>query len=494
MDSSKSLGELAASVGGKILGTDQVVITDVTHDSRQAGPGTLFVAIEGASLDGHAFVGAAVDSGTTAICVTRKQPVTVPQLIVSDTRGLLGQLAAEVHGWPSRDLDVIGVTGTNGKTTVTHYIESLLTSIGVRTGLIGTITTRIAGEAQSSVRTTPEASDLQRLLRRMADRKVEKVAAEVSSHALDLGRVVGTTFSVAAFTNLSQDHLDFHGTMDAYRKAKESLFTHYEVGTAVVNVDDSYGANLAATLDGPVLSVGKGGDYQFVDLSHHRSGTEFTLIWSEGSERVFAPLHGEFNVFNLVMAIACCSASGSVVEGLLPHIRELGVVPGRFEMMAPVDDLPDVVVDYAHTPEGIRQAIDTARSIAVGNVIAVLGAGGDRDRSKRLLMGEAASAADLVVVTSDNPRTEDPESIVSQIAAGVTAPLLRDVDRRRAIFESLELAGPDDLVLILGKGHEQGQEVGSTVFPFDDLTVAGEALIRLRKSTNSGPDSGSIRL
>lgn len=494
MGSSKSLGDLARSVEGRIVGTDQVAVADVTHDSRQVGPGALFVAIEGASFDGHDFVDGAIDAGATAICVTGQQTVAVPQLIVHDTRKVLGRLAAEVHGWPSRELDVIGVTGTNGKTTVTHYVESLLTSLGERVGLVGTITTRIAGEAQTSIRTTPEASDFQRLLKEMADRSVEKVAVEVSSHALELGRVVGTFFRVAAFTNLSQDHLDFHGTMDAYRMAKESLFNDYEVSTAVLNVDDPVGEKLARSVQAPVVAVGRGGDFGYADLSYHHSGTEFTLITPTGSERVFAPLHGAFNVFNLVMALACCAASGISLSALVPQIQHLGVVPGRFEMLEPVKGLPGVVVDYAHTPEGIKQAIESGRQLAVGNVIAVFGAGGDRDRSKRPLMGEAASGADLVVVTSDNPRSEDPEAIISQIAGSVTAPLVRQVDRRKAIAEALELAAPDDIVLILGKGHEQGQEIGAKISPFDDRSVAAEALIRMRKSANSRPDSGSISL
>ena len=494
MDSSRSLGELARSIGGTVVGDLETSIADVTHDSRQAGPGSLFVAIRGGSVDGHDYIDQAVRSGASAICVSEERSVGIPQLIAADTRGVLGQLAAEVHGWPSHDIDVIGVTGTNGKTTVTHYIESLMTRSGVRTGLIGTIGTRIGGVDVPTARTTPEASDFQRLLARMRDDGVTKAAVEVSSHALELDRVKATRFAVAAFTNLSQDHLDFHGTMDAYRLAKERLFFEYEIESAVINVDDPVGADLAARIDQRVLSVGRSGEFGYSDLSHHVTGTEFTFSSPSFERRVAAPVHGEFNVSNLVMSLACCQAAGLDLEMVVDHVADVDIVPGRFEIIASGDGGPVVVVDYAHTPEGISKAIETARQVGVGNVIVVFGAGGDRDRAKRPMMGEAGSAADLVVVTSDNPRSEDPDSIISQVAAAVTAPLIRQVDRKVAISEALKVSSPDDIILILGKGHERGQEIGGRVIPFDDSAVAREALFRLRKSANFGPDSGSIRL
>lgn len=492
MESSKTLDDLAKAVGGNVVGTHQVAIADVTHDSRQAGTGTLFVAIKGASFDGHDFIGQAIDAGASAICVSAEQFADIPQLVVSDTRGALGELAAEVHGWPSRALDVIGVTGTNGKTTVTHYIESLLSMSGLTTGLIGTIETRIAGERQTSVRTTPEASDFQRLLRRMREHHVEKVAVEVSSHALELSRVAGTRFRVAAFTNLSQDHLDFHQDMDRYRAAKERLFRDYEVDAAVINIDDEVGSSLAGRIGMPLITVGDGGDFGFSSLSHDAHGTEFTFDSPGGSHRVSAPVHGDFNVSNLVIALACCYASGVDLGDVLEHVSLVSPVPGRFEKLADTEGAPMVIVDYAHTPEGIEKAIETARQIAIGNVIALFGAGGDRDRGKRPLMGQAASAADLVVVTSDNPRSEPPEDIIAQVSTGVTAPLIRQVDRARAITEALSVAGPDDVVLILGKGHEQGQEIQTRIVPFDDRSVAAEALIRLGRSRSSGTNSGSM--
>lgn len=490
MERSKTLYELAETVGGSVTGAGETLIADVTHDSRAVAGGTLFVALRGANNDGHDFVSVAVRSGAAAVCVEREVDTPIPQLVVADTRRVLGELAAAVHGYPSNSLAVVGVTGTNGKTTVSHYVESLLALDGARTGLIGTISTKILGEAEPSERTTPEASDFQRLLAKMRDLGVETVAVEVSSHALELGRVNGTTFAVAAFTNLSQDHLDFHGTMDAYRAAKERLFFDYNVGTAVVNIDDATGAALAPRLRDSAVTVGAGGDYEAAEIAAREGGVTFTLHSPMGPRQVSAPVMGEFNVTNLATAIACCVAVGADLDRILANIDGLSPVPGRFEVVD--DEGPTVIVDYAHTPEGITKAIETARMIGGGNVIAVCGAGGDRDDKKRSLMGAAASAADLVVLTSDNPRSEDPDTIISQVAEGVTAPLVRQLDRRAAIAEALSLAERNDIVLILGKGHEQGQETAGKVRPFDDRDVAREELIRLRKSASSGMDSGSM--
>lgn len=490
MERNKTLYELAETVGGSVTGTGETLVADVTHDSRAVGDRALFVALSGANHDGHDFIASAVRAGAVAVCVDHDVDTDIPQLVVGDTRRALGELAASIHDYPSRSLAVIGVTGTNGKTTVSHYVESLLALDGARTGLIGTISTKILGDVATSVRTTPEASDFQRLLARMRDLGVEAVAAEVSSHALELGRVNGTTFAVAAFTNLSQDHLDFHGTMDAYRSAKERLFFEYEIGTSVVNIDDATGAVLAPRIAGSLVTVGSGGDYAVSEIVASDPGVAFTLHSPWGLRTVLAPVMGEFNVMNLTMAIACCVAVGSDLDRILSNVAGLSPVPGRFEVVD--TDGPTVVVDYAHTPEGISNAIAAARMIGSGGVIAVCGAGGDRDEKKRSLMGEAASAADLVVVTSDNPRSEDPDVIISQVAEGVTAPLIRQSDRREAIAEALALADRNDVVLILGKGHEQGQEIDGKVHPFDDRVIAGAELERLRKSANFDRDSGSM--
>ncbi|MEX2132833.1 MAG: UDP-N-acetylmuramyl-tripeptide synthetase, partial [Acidimicrobiia bacterium] len=303
MGSSKSLAELAKAVQGSVIGISETRVHDITHDSRQAGPGTLFVAISGADRDGHDFVDQAARAGSEAVCVERRVSTDVNQLVVGNTRKVLGKLAAEVHGHPSGTVDVIGVTGTNGKTTVTHYTESLLGLAGFRTGIIGTIATRIGDESLPSVRTTPEASDFQRLLARMRDAGVAKAAVEVSSHALDLHRVDGTRFAVAAFTNLSQDHLDFHGTMEDYRSAKARLFRDFEIGTAVFNVDDETGHDLAAGYSGEKLTVGRGGDFEAVAVESVPAGTEFRMVTPDGVFSSSAGVHGRFNVSNLMVAI-----------------------------------------------------------------------------------------------------------------------------------------------------------------------------------------------
>ena len=491
MGSSKSLAELAEAVQGSVIGISETRIHDITHDSRQAGPGTLFVAVSGAEFDGHDFVDQATRAGAEAVCVERRLASEIDQLVVGNTREVLGKLAAEVHSHPSRAVDVIGVTGTNGKTTVTHYVESLLGLSGFRTGIIGTIATRIGDESLPSVRTTPEASDFQRLLARMRDAGVAKAAVEVSSHALDLHRVDGTRFAVAAFTNLSQDHLDFHNSMEEYRSAKARLFRDFEIGTAVFNIDDETGRDFAADFSGEKLTVGRGGDFEVVAAEAVAAGTEFELVTPDGVFAASAAVHGRFNVSNLMVAIAGSVGAGAQIGGLMEHLGDIGSVPGRFEIVSREGE-PTVVVDYAHTPDGIAMAVATGREMASGKLIAVFGAGGDRDRAKRPLMGESASAADVLVVTSDNPRSEDPERIIDDVMNGVTTGSIRQSDRRKAIAEAIGMAAPGDVVLILGKGHEAGQEVAGEVLPFDDRDVARESLNLLRKSTNSRSDSGSM--
>lgn len=491
MEPSRTLHELAEVVEGHVVGAAETPISDVTHDSRQVGPGTLYVAVTGTLHDGHDFALEAEQRGAAALCVERELDTDAPQLVVRNTRGVLGELAAAVHNHPSRVVDVIGVTGTNGKTTVAHFVESILGQAGFAVGRIGTIGNTIMGEAVESVHTTPEATDFQRLLATMRDHGVEKVAAEVSSHALELGRVSGTRFAVAAFTNLSQDHLDFHQSMSAYEAAKARLFREYEVGTAVFNIDDATGATLSKSYQRPQLTVGAGGDFFTDSIVSLDSGTEFLLHAPGFNRKLVAPIFGEFNVSNLLVAMACAFAVGAELDAIVDSVGSLDPVAGRFEIVSYPDE-PLVVVDYAHTPDGIGMAIQTARQLRSGRVIAVIGAGGNRDRAKRGPMGMAASDADLVVVTNDNPRSEDPEDIIDALLAGVSAPSVRQPNRREAIGSAIEAAQEDDVVLVLGKGHEQGQETGGVVSPFDDREVARQQLNLLRKSTNFDPDSGSI--
>jgi UDP-N-acetylmuramoyl-L-alanyl-D-glutamate--2,6-diaminopimelate ligase len=488
-----ALGDLATGVGGTVHGDPAVEVVDVTHDSRQAGPGVLYVAVRGASHDGHAFLGAVRGAGSPAAVVDHITDDPITQLVVDDTRDAMGHLAATVHGDPSRALAVVGVTGTNGKTTVTHFVESIAARAGRVPGLIGTVHTRVGDTPLVSERTTPEATDFQRLLAEMRDLGADLVAAEISSHALELGRVAATRFAVAAFTNLSQDHLDFHGDMEAYRRAKERLFREYEVGTSVLNVGDPVGAEIGTWVQGPKILVGPGGDLWVEEAATSFEGTVFDLVTDESRSRVRSPLIGAFNVENALVAAGCCLAIGLTLDEVVAGLQTLEPVTGRFEPIS--GDAPiKVVVDYAHTPEGISQAVAVAKGLARGRVIALFGAGGDRDREKRPLMGAAASTADLAVATSDNPRSEDPDQIIAEVVAGLRSgvPTIVEPDRRKAIAIALDEAQPGDVVLILGKGHETGQEVKGVIHPFDDHDVAREALAQRLGATGYPPDSGSM--
>jgi UDP-N-acetylmuramoyl-L-alanyl-D-glutamate--2,6-diaminopimelate ligase len=491
-ESSKTVSALADLVGGTVESGGDAVVVDVTHDSREVAPGWLYVAVRGENVDGHTFVPQAVAAGATAVCVDHRTGSDVPELVVDDTRQVMGELAAAVHDYPSASLDVVGVTGTNGKTTVTHYVESIATDAGVSTGLVGTIHTRAVGATAPATLTTPEAPQFQRLLARMRDQGVALVAVEVSSHALEYGRVRGTRFAVAAFTNISQDHLDFHGDMDAYRKAKERLFTDYEVGTAVINVDDPVGAGIASSYPGQMFTVGEDGDFSISEIEPAGTESSFVLDSPHGSHRLTAPVIGDFNVSNLVMAAACCLAVGISPDDVYVAMTRVRGVPGRFEVVSG-DDPITVIVDYAHTPEGVATAVRTGRRLGKGRVIALLGAGGDRDRRKRPAMGAALSAADLAVVTSDNPRSEDPAQIAAAVLSGVDPETehLVEIDRRLAIDLAMDRAGDGDVVLILGRGHEPIQDLGTEKVDFDDRVVAAASLER-RRSAGSGSRSGSM--
>ena len=489
----RTVGELASRVGGEVYGPTEIQVTSITHDSRQVGPGAMFVAVRGAAADGHDFVAEAVAAGAAAVCVDHAMGSGVPEMVVADTRQAMGPLADAIYDHPSRSMKVVGVTGTNGKTTVTHYIESIAADAGLRTGLIGTITSRVGGVTVPSERTTPEAPDFQRILRRMGDMGTQVVATEVSSHALALHRVDATRFAVAAFTNLSQDHLDFHGDMERYLKAKQRLFEDLDVATSVVNIDDPAGQRVAEAVNGSLLTVGGSGEISWTGVSQGPSGTRFELKTPFGKSRVDAPILGLFNVENAAMAAACCLALGLDFDAVVEGLEALRQVPGRFELVSGEDPVR-VIVDYAHTPAAVEQAIDSARQSGTGRVIAVLGAGGDRDKSKRPLMGTALATADLAIVTSDNPRSEKPDAIVAQVLEGVLpgAEHEVEVDRRAAIRRAVEAAVEGDTVLILGRGHEPFQEIGGSRIPLDDREVARQALEDLRNSAASSSDSGRM--
>ena len=452
---------------------DDVDITDVVLDSRAVTPGALFCCVPGAVTDGHDHAGEAVAAGAAALLVERPLDLPVPQVRVEDVRAVVGPLAAAFHGNPSHDLTVVGVTGTNGKTTTTHLVRNVMEAAGRRVEVLGTL---------SGTRTTPEAPDLQRTLATWRDAGVEVVAMEVSSHALDLHRIDGTRVAVAVFTNLSRDHLDFHGSMESYFQAKARLFEPELSGRAVVNLDSPYGRLLADTADVPTDG------YQLSEATDLRLGADgSSFTWRGHAVRL--SLGGAFNVSNALAAAHAAAALGvddaTIAEGLSRPL----VVPGRFEAVDAGQPFP-VIVDYAHTPDGLDQLLAAADDLVGtdpegrrGRVVVVFGCGGDRDATKRPAMGEvAAHRADVVVLTADNSRHEDTAAIIEAVKQGFervhprrATEIRVEPDRRAAIAIALAAGRPGDVVLVAGKGHETTQDLGGVVTPFDDrLVVAAE--------------------
>jgi UDP-N-acetylmuramoyl-L-alanyl-D-glutamate--2,6-diaminopimelate ligase len=465
-----------------------VEVTGLAYDNRAVRPGTLFFCVPGFTRDGHDFAPDAVARGASALVVARRLALDVPQVLVEDVRAAMALAAARFWGDPTARLPVAGITGTNGKTTTAFLVREILEADGRPCALLGTVKSVIGGVEEETRRTTPEAIDRQPLFRAMLDAGDQACAMEASSHALELRRVDGIRFEVALFTNLTQDHLDFHPSMEDYFQAKRRLFagTPDPPAVRIANVDDAYGRRLAEefpdtvtfALDGPA-------DYTATGVQTGFAGSEFTLRTPDGPLEVRSPLPGRFNVSNVLGAAAAARALGVAPAKIASALAQAGRVPGRFE---PVDAGQDfaVLVDYAHTPDSLENVLLAARDLAAPGaaVLCVFGAGGDRDRGKRPLMGAiAARLADRVVVTSDNPRSEAPERIIAEILAGVgprpdgAGPVESDPDRRRAIARGIELAGPGDVLVIAGKGHEQGQEFAEgRKEPFDDVTVAREAL------------------
>jgi len=450
-----------------------VDITSLAFDNREARPGTLFFAVPGFTRDGHDFAPDAVERGAAALVVERPLELLVPQIQVPDARAAMAPIAARFHGDPTAALAVVGVTGTNGKTTSCFLIRELLAAGGVQTALLGTVKAVIGGRETTLQRTTPEAIELQEAFARMRDAGDQAVAMEASSHALELHRVDAIHWAAALFTNLTQDHLDFHPTMEDYFLAKRRLFEACE-GVRVVNVDDPYGRRLAQDFpDAVTFGLDHDAQLRATDVRSTRTGSTFRL----DGVALRTPLPGRFNVSNVLGAIAVARALGVADATIADALTGAGRVPGRFE---PVDEGQAfaVLVDYAHTPDSLENVLRAARELTAGRVIVTFGAGGDRDRAKRPLMGRAAAeGADVVIVTSDNPRSEDPEAIIAEILAGIDRDVVVEVDRATAIGRAIDAAADGDVVVIAGKGHEQGQEFeGGRKLPFDDVTVAREAL------------------
>jgi UDP-N-acetylmuramoyl-L-alanyl-D-glutamate--2,6-diaminopimelate ligase len=480
-----------------------VTVTGVAYDSRTVKPGNVFVALKGLHADGAAFVRQAVERGAVAVVAENEaaEQIPVPWTTVRDARLALAQLAARFYGHPSAEMQVIGITGTNGKTTTAYLISSIFEAAGIACGVVGTVAYRIGGELREATRTTPEAPDVQHLLREMVDRGTTACAMEVSSHALSLRRVDEISFGAAVFTNLTRDHLDFHKDMEDYFRAKRRLFEMLPSGNpALVNVDDPRGQSLAAIVRRPVTyAVDKPADITTGPLSYSLAGLAFDVRTPRGALRLRSTLVGRPNVYNILAAAATGVALDLPFDAIEEGVRSVKGVPGRFEIVSGEKDGVTVVVDYAHTDDALRNLLETARSLAAGRLITVFGCGGDRDRTKRPLMGAVASRlSDLTIITSDNPRGEDPDRIIEEIRLGITPDagsrpfsksaenggraqrVLAIADRHEAIHKAIELARPDDLVLVAGKGHEKYQIVGDRVLPFDDVAVAREALGRRR--------------
>jgi UDP-N-acetylmuramoyl-L-alanyl-D-glutamate--2,6-diaminopimelate ligase len=448
----------------EVRGGAPLDVTDLAYDARSVTPGALFFCVPGERADGHDFAADAVERGAEALVVERPLDLAVPQLIVPSARGAMAVAADEFFERPTEELVVAGVTGTNGKTTTAFLIHSIFEAAGMRPGLIGTIESRVGGQVQPAVRTTPEAIDLQRLFRRMLDAGDRSVVLEATSHGSVLGRLDRVRFDALAFTNLTQDHLDFHPSMEQYFDAKRRLFTEHEPApAAAINVDDDWGRKLAEELRrlerAPLLTYGLSDD---ADVREHPFRTS---------------LVGRFNTENILAAWAVAQLVGVPDAAVAEGVERVPGVPGRFESVDEGQPFR-VIVDYSHTPDSLENVLRAARELTQHRVICVFGCGGDRDRGKRPVMGRIASElADVPIVTSDNPRSEEPQAIIAEILTGVTGEVEVEPDRRAAIEQAIGIAGAGDVVVIAGKGHEQGQEfAGGKKIPFDDREVAREAL------------------
>jgi len=465
-----------------------VACRGVTHDSRRAGPGWVFVALRGLNADGAAFAPQAIAAGAAAVVAESapSEPPRGPWIVVGDARLALAWLAAEFFGHPSRTMPVVGITGTNGKTTTSYLVGAIFEAAGVRCGVLGTVIYRIGDREFAAERTTPEAPELQGFMRDMVTAGCGACAMEVSSHALALRRADGIHFAAGVFTNLTRDHLDFHGDMENYFAAKRRLFELLPPeAPAAVNLDDPRGAAIVEVVRRPVTyAVNRPADVAPGPLSLSLDGLTFDVRTPRGGLRVASSLVGRPNVYNILAAVSVTVALDLPLEAVARGIARVSGVPGRFEQVSSAADDVTVIVDYAHTDDALRNLLETARPLVARRLITVFGAGGDRDRTKRPLMGMvAARLSDLVVITSDNPRSEDPQRILDEIKLGAQqetrqrgVEVVTLADRRDAILYAVDHASAGDLVLVAGKGHEKYQDIGGQLLPFDDVAVAREAL------------------
>jgi UDP-N-acetylmuramoyl-L-alanyl-D-glutamate--2,6-diaminopimelate ligase len=466
-------------IAGASVPASKLQITDLAYDNRRVVPGTLFFCVSGFTRDGHEFAADAIAQGATALVVERPLDLNVPQVEVENVRAAMAPAAAAFYGDPTATLQTTGITGTNGKTTTAFLIRALLEADNRQTGLLGTVKSIIGGHEQEVERTTPEAIDLQKTFRQMLDAGDRACVMEVSSHALELHRADAIHFAAAVFTNLTQDHLDFHPTMEDYFAAKRRLFTSGASQASVINIDDPYGARLAEELEDPVtFALDTFATYTALHVETGLSGSRFDVRAPDQTIALSSPLRGRFNVYNVLGAFATAIELGVPIDRAAAAIETAGQVPGRFETVEEGQPFA-VLVDYAHTPDSLENVLNAARHLTDKRLHVVFGCGGDRDRGKRPLMGEIAKRlADRVIVTSDNPRSEDPEAIIAEILTGAGADTPHTADRKQAIERAIADADPGDVVVIAGKGHEQGQEFANGhKLPFDDVTVA-RAILR----------------
>ena len=473
----------------KLIGADfdqDFEVSGIAQNAADIESGDIFLAIPGAKHHGIEFLDSAIENGAVAVITDQKgSNLKLPTLIVDNPRRIAGEVAAYIYGEPSQNIFTVGVTGTNGKTTVTTLLHQIWQRANWDSGLIGTVNTQINSEVLPATHTTPEAAPLQAMIATMKERHVRALAMEVSSHALEQYRANGAHFNVSAFTNLTQDHLDFHGSMDSYFKAKSKLFNFGFSDLAVINIDDVYGQKLAKEVQIPVIKLSRNGkaDWRYEEITHFGNSTQIKIRGVDGIliEGV-TNLIGDFNLDNLLMAVAIAVISGVDPIEISANLVFYFGAPGRLERVSIGQDFV-AFVDYAHTPDAVVNVLKSARAMAKeskGRVIAVLGCGGDRDKTKRPLMGKALTASDIPIFTSDNPRSEEPKVILNEMVAGISHNGEVIVDRQKAIEKAVSLAKPGDVVAILGKGHETGQEILGIKHPFDDRKVLAQAIASLK--------------
>ncbi|MGG0049752.1 UDP-N-acetylmuramoyl-L-alanyl-D-glutamate--2,6-diaminopimelate ligase [Bacillus atrophaeus] len=467
-------------------------ITSIEMDSREVKTGSLFVCVKGYTVDGHDFAQKAVENGASAIVAERELDVNVPVTIVRNSQRALSVLSDAFYGQPTKQLQLIGITGTNGKTSTSHMVDEILKKAGKRTGLIGTMYIKINEETFPVKNTTPESVTLQKTFKKMNDNHVDTAIMEVSSHALSMGRVHGCDYDIAVFTNLTQDHLDYHKTMDEYRQAKSLLFSqlggafnHEKPKRAILNADDEASAYYEKVTAAHISTYGikNDADVMAKHIKTTAQGTSFELVTNKGTKPITISLVGQFNVYNVLAAVATCIAAGIPFETVAEAVKELHGVRGRFELVNKNQEFP-VIVDYAHTPDSLENVLKTCKDMTEGKVFVVVGCGGDRDKTKRPKMAKiAVQLADEPIFTSDNPRSEDPLAILRDMEAGVENEYYHSIaNREQAIFFAIANARKGDVVLIAGKGHETYQQIGAETFDFDDAEVAARAIVELNKN------------